>query len=428
MTRFFCSLLGLLPLALGAIPNVAPSARRPSVAWGRKWEPMKTFHNVGAGTAASPNLAYSMIPRFPRTLLGIMLEKDGTSLLNSHIQRLEIFLGERSIWGGGSLNATDMQMVAAYLGGEKASGLDVGVEGSFLPIPFTFANLKELGPEQIGGLDLSTLPEGELKFEADIAAATAPQLRGHFVWGPPQGGRDFGRLMKKFIKRTYPQAASGDWYPDINVRGAILARQYWRGTLTNNAVSTAFTAANFGVAVTAGSGAISATVGLYTPVGRYTVVCVEPAVNAGRFTVLDPKGKTIGTVNAGGGATTIPVGMGSLVITIADATDFVAGDGAFLDVLPFNTDGNITHVELKKNEDNWWYRRDRAARYEQQDAGRVPMAGVFVSDYLMDNHGDSWIDTANAATLEYRLALTAADTITVMHEILADPTYAVKGE
>jgi hypothetical protein len=319
------------------------------------------------------------------------------------------------------MSMADMRQVDRYINGEEGSGFDAPADPFFLPLDFTNRNVKEIGGEQIGGLDLTTLPDGEVRLEVDIAAgAAAPQLRGHMVWGPPQGGGDLGGLMRKLIKRTYPAQPAGDFFPEVQVRGAILCRQYWRGIVFNNAVSTAFTAANAGTANT-GNGTVTATVLAGTPAGRYTAICIEPGANVGTFAVYDPKGKLDGIVVTGAGAKTMPSG---LVVTAADgAADYIAGDGFFLDVLPNNTDGNINLVEVKKNEDNWWVRTDRAARYEQQRYGRTPQAGLYVADYLLDNHSDSVIDTANAATLDYRLNLTGADTPSVIHEVLASPTF-----
>ncbi len=55
--------------------------------------------------------------------------------------------------------------------------------------------------------------------------------------------------------------------------------------------------------------------------GVYTVVCIEPAANAGVFEVRDPAGKSVGTATVG-------VAFNKEIkFTIADgATDFVAGD------------------------------------------------------------------------------------------------------
>jgi hypothetical protein len=404
----------MLTLAMAA--PAAPAANRPGVAWGRKREPAKTFNNVGANQTA-----YMKIPRYPRTVLSLHLDRSGSTVFtDAQATRIELFLGEKSIFG--PLSATDIRMVERYVNGESESGVDAGADPYFLSVDFTHTNVKEIGGEQIGGIDLTTLGEGELRVEVDIAGATAPQLRGHMVWGPPQGGGDLGQLMRKLIKRTYPAQPAGDFYPEVNVRGAILCRQYWKGIVFNVPVSTAFTAANNGTANT-GNGVASATALALTPAGRYTAVCIEPGANVGTFAVFDPKGKLDGRVTVAAGAITLPSG---LVVTIADgAADFISGDGFFFDVLPNNTDGNINVVEVKKNEDYWWFRTDRAARWEQQKYGRTPMAGLYVADYLLDNHADSVIDTANAASLDYRLNLTAGDTPFVIHEVLAKPTFNV---
>jgi hypothetical protein len=402
-------------LLLAAAPVAAPSANRPTVQWGRKREPAKTFNNVGAG-----NTAYSKIARYPRTVLGILLDRSGsTTFTDAQGTRIELFLGEKSIWG--PISMADLRQVDRYINGEEASGNDPAADPSWLELDFTNRNVKEIGGEQIGGLDLSTLPDGEVRLEVDIAAgAAAPQIRGHMVWGPPQGGGDLGGLMRKLIKRTYPAQPAGDFFPEVQVRGAILCRQYWKGIVISNAVATAFTAANAGTANT-GNGVASATVTAGTPAGRYTAICIEPGANVGTFAVYDAKGKLDGIVTVGAGAKTMPSG---LVVTIADgAADFISGDGFFFDVLPLNTDGNINLVEVKKNEDNWWVRTDRAARFEQFRYGRTPQAGLYVADYLLDNHSDSVIDTANASTLDYRLNLTLADTPSVIHEVLASPTF-----
>lgn len=74
---------------------------------------------------------------------------------------------------------------------------------------------------------------------------------------------------------------------------------------------------------TAGAGAMTLASPAYTSKvkpGVYTVVCVEPATNAGSFRVEDPAGKEIGTAQVG------VAFAKEIKFTIADATDFVAGD------------------------------------------------------------------------------------------------------
>jgi len=81
--------------------------------------------------------------------------------------------------------------------------------------------------------------------------------------------------------------------------------------------------------------------------GRYSVICIEPASNAGVFEVTDPDGIMIGTIVAGAAAAVVG---NHLKFGISDATDFVSGDGFFVDVTaltfkwrsadPTNTDGS----------------------------------------------------------------------------------------
>ncbi len=83
------------------------------------------------------------------------------------------------------------------------------------------------------------------------------------------------------------------------------------------------TATGAAVAGNAGNGTVTANpiVGQAAKPGIYQVVCVEPAANAGKFSVEDPDGILIGIATVGVQFAT------HLTFTIADgAVDFVAGD------------------------------------------------------------------------------------------------------
>ncbi len=88
------------------------------------------------------------------------------------------------------------------------------------------------------------------------------------------------------------------------------------GRITKGAATAAAVAGN------TGDGTIGAvTVGAAAKPGLYRLVCIEPAVNGGKFTVEDPDGILIGVATVGVEFTT------QLTFTIADgATDFAAGD------------------------------------------------------------------------------------------------------
>lgn len=79
---------------------------------------------------------------------------------------------------------------------------------------------------------------------------------------------------------------------------------------------------------TANAGAMGTiTVGAAAKIGTYTLVVVEPASGAGTFVVTDPEGLVIGR-----GAVASAFEQGGLAFTLADATDYVAGDGFHIHV------------------------------------------------------------------------------------------------
>lgn len=97
--------------------------------------------------------------------------------------------------------------------------------------------------------------------------------------------------------------------------GGVLAR---KAVAASVVVSAAADAGNTG-----GSGALTPAdpaVSSKVKDGIYQIVCIEPASNAGTFEVFDPSGKSIGKATVG-------VAFNKEIkFTIADATDFVAGD------------------------------------------------------------------------------------------------------
>lgn len=94
-------------------------------------------------------------------------------------------------------------------------------------------------------------------------------------------------------------------------KGMVVAK------VTKGAATAAADAGN-----TSGSGTIaSVTVSAGAKVGVYRLICIEPGTNAGKFTVEDPDGITIGVATAA-----VAFSGGGLAFTITDATDFVSGD------------------------------------------------------------------------------------------------------
>jgi hypothetical protein len=98
--------------------------------------------------------------------------------------------------------------------------------------------------------------------------------------------------------------------PESRKRGAVLGRI--AGAITDTPW-----AGNTGGSGTIGT--VVAAAGIQE--GTYKVMCVEPASNAGAFVVEDPQGRIVGR------ATVAVEFSNQITFTIADATDFVVGDG-----------------------------------------------------------------------------------------------------
>lgn len=122
--------------------------------------------------------------------------------------------------------------------------------------------------------------------------------------------------------------------------GQTLKAGHVVGRITLGAATPAAVAGN------TGTGTIGAvTVGLGAKVGVYRAICIEPATDAGKFVIEDPDGIIVGVATVG-----VAFSGGGLGFTIADATDFVAGDGFTIAVAagsgkikeydPANTDGS----------------------------------------------------------------------------------------
>jgi len=102
----------------------------------------------------------------------------------------------------------------------------------------------------------------------------------------------------------------------------------------------------------AGNGTISdVSAGSSAKPGVYTVVCVEPAANAGTFVLEDPEGVTLGTVNVGvayAGAVNFKLNDGAVDFASGDRflVTVAEGSGKYKEYNPANTDGSQTAVAI----------------------------------------------------------------------------------
>ena len=143
-----------------------------------------------------------------------------------------------------------------------------------------------------------------------------------------------GRHAAEFV---YSEANGFRSREEVTV-AASLAAALPAGTVLGRRSGGAATAA--AAAGNTGNGAFGAvTTGAGVKVGAYRVTCIEPAANAGVFTVEDPDGVTIGRATVGVAFT------GPINFTIADgATDFVSGD-SFVVTVAAGT-GQVQAIDL----------------------------------------------------------------------------------
>lgn len=106
------------------------------------------------------------------------------------------------------------------------------------------------------------------------------------------------------------------------------AKTYAVGTILGKVISggTATAVADTGNTGTGAFGAITVTAP--AKIGTYRAVITTVAGNAGTFLVVDPDGKPVGT-----GTVAVAFSKGGLAFTLADATDFVIGDGFNINVV-----------------------------------------------------------------------------------------------
>lgn len=85
-------------------------------------------------------------------------------------------------------------------------------------------------------------------------------------------------------------------------------------------------------------------------------------------------------------------------------------------------DGNILTVEAKKNGVAVWDRiNDKDNRFYQLEMRKVPQSKLYTLDFVADNIHSAAMATADARSLEFNFALTAADQIRAFVEVLDVP-------
>lgn len=142
-----------------------------------------------------------------------------------------------------------------------------------------------------------------------------------------------------------------------------------------------------------GTGTVgSITVSGTAKAGVYKLTIVEPAIDAGKFTVEDPDGVLVGT-----GTVAVAFSGGGLAFTLSDATDFVSGDGF-----------NITVVKTSE--------KYKPAVETATDGSKV-FAGIFVCTQ------DAKLEQTFAADTDYQVVVLVRDAMVSAEGMILDATY-----
>ncbi len=133
--------------------------------------------------------------------------------------------------------------------------------------------------------------------------------------------------------------------------------------------------------------------------GLYKLVIIEPGTDAGKFTVEDPDGNIIGT-----GVVASAFSAGGLAFTLADATDFVSGDGFNITVVG----GAYKYAGFDPAATNG-VERAAGILFMDVDATSADTAGVaIVRQAIVGNTQITWANTATADQKSAALATLAA--------------------
>lgn len=349
-----------------------------------------TFDNV-VGTG----LATLKIPRYDRTLLGIVLKLGGTTFTKSLITEWKLKLGNKTLSAG---TGADLNKINNYLG--------IYEHANFLKIDFTDPVMKMPGAEAVGGYDLTQLPAGQMTLEVRIVGATAPTLEAQAIWGAPQKND----VVKRLLQFPGALTTAGRNTVILDVEGGDIARLYMMYNGADFCGTTATATAWSGN--TSGAGAMGTiTVAAGCQVGTHKIFLTEIVANAGTFAHQTPDGRI---VSAKGNVASAYSG-GGLSFTLADATDYVPGDGFDIEV-GAATEGNVYRVEAKVNGVPVFDRGCLSARYEQLQYGLKPQSKMLVADFVVEGNLDGLLKTEGAKSLEFNYWATGTDTFTIYAE------------
>ena len=174
-------------------------------------KPLKQVIGVAAGGVATLEL--------DATLTNVKFRLYGTTFNTSHIDRVKVKIGPKTIW-----DLTGAQLLAfnAYKNG--------AINNKYLWLDFTERDQAMFPHKEIGGIDLMrVLPVGKVTIELTInAGAVAPRMEAIGYFEAAQGNT----VVLKYMPFVAAQAFSGRHTLPLSFRGAMLKRivNFYTGT------------------------------------------------------------------------------------------------------------------------------------------------------------------------------------------------------
>lgn len=355
-----------------------------------------SFNPVTAGQRA-----LLQVPKYDLTLTRLQLRLGGTTLTKALLEQINVKLGTHTVW---DVTGSELDKINKYKG--------LYDDAYHLTLDFTERDAPDIVGKEIGGIDMTTIPDNVYVEVAIGSGASAPTLSAQAFYTPPQGNT----LIKKFVKATTPTLAAGRGDVNFNPMGALIQRGYFFYT-GNDWCGTSATSAAF--SGNTGNGAMGAiTVSAAAKIGVHKIICIEPGVNVGTFAHYDPDGLLVSSRVIVASA----YSAGGLAFTLADGgTDFIPGDGFDITVSQA-TDGNLNDLLVRKDGVAVWDEVSCVdARFIQKEYRKVPQSKCYVYDPIVDNNQSGALVSNGAKSLQFRPDLTASDTLTCLFEVLDQP-------
>lgn len=178
------------------------------------------FNQVAAGKTSQLK-----IPKYDLTLKEMELRLGGTTNTLALLDEIRLKIGTVTRW---SVKGPQLQQILGYKG--------LMQDPLQVPIQFSERDMKDIIAEEVGGWDMTKIPD-DIYLEVDInAAAVAPTMYARGWFTPPQGlDRTVQKLVQKYVRAQFQASAIGNTRNQLvfNPMGALVKRGFFQYTGTD---------------------------------------------------------------------------------------------------------------------------------------------------------------------------------------------------